>query len=189
MSLIKTKKIVISGGPGSGKTTLVNLLRNMGHECVEEFSRIIIEKAQKKGENNIFKSEPISFSEEIWKERKERYEKSDIALGKAKKPYVFFDRGLHDVVAYLECIGVPYDQNKFDLSNFSYDLALLLPPWKAIYIKDNERKEGFEETEKLYFYIKNTYQKNNIPIIEIPFQNPELRISTLLKYLDNEKNA
>ena len=60
---------------------------------------------------------------------------------------------------------------------------------RAIYIKDNERKEGFEETEKLYFYIKNTYQKNNIPIIEIPFQNPELRISTLLKYLDNEKNA
>jgi len=189
MSMIKNKKIVISGGPGSGKTTLVNLLRNRGHECVEEFSRIIIENAQKKGEKNIFKSEPISFSEEIWKGRKEQYEKFDIYWGKAKKPYVFFDRGLHDVVAYLECNGVPYDPHKFDLSNFPYEMALLLPPWKAIYIKDNERKEDFEETEKLYFYIKNTYQKNNIPIIEIPFQNPELRISTLHKYLDNEKNA
>ena len=66
---------------------------------------------------------------------------------------------------------------------------MLLPPWKAIHIKDNERKEDFEEVENLYFYIKNTYQKNNIPIVEIPFQTPELRISTLLDYLDNEKNA
>ncbi len=189
MSLIKNKKIVISGGPGSGKTTLLNLLRKRGHECVEEFSRILIKKAQKRGENNIFKSEPISFSEEIWKGRKKQYEKYDIAMNKTKKPYVFFDRGLHDVVAYLECIGVHYDPYKFDLSNFTYEMAFLLPPCKAIYIKDNERKEDFEENEKLYFYIKKTYQKHNIPIIEIPFQNPELRISNLNKYLDNEKNA
>ena len=44
------------------------------------------------------------------------------------------------------------------------------PPWKSIYIKDNERKEGFEDAEKLYFFIKKTYQKYNIPIVEIPFK-------------------
>jgi predicted ATPase len=189
MPLIKNKKIVISGGPGSGKTTLVNLLRDKGYKCFDEYSRILIQSAQKKGENNIFKSHPLFFSEEVWKGREEQYKKYGPSLGKAQKPYVFFDRGLHDVVAYLEYIGAPYDSQKFDLSNYTYDMALLLPPWKAIYIKDNERKEDFEEAEKLYFYIKNTYQKNNIPIVEIPIQTPEVRISTLLEYLDHGKNA
>ena len=103
------------------------------------------------------------------------------------KSYIFFDRGLHDVVAYLECIGFNYERHKYDLSDFHYDMVILLPPWKAIYIKDNERTESFEEAEKLYFYIKNTYQNYNIPIVEIPFQRPEVRISVLLEYLKHGK--
>ena len=74
MPLFENKKIVISGGPGSGKTTLVNLLRRNGYVCVDEFSRTLIENAQKKGEHNIFKSQPLYFSEEVWKARREKYE-------------------------------------------------------------------------------------------------------------------
>ena len=189
MPLIENKKIVISGGPGSGKTTLVNLLKDRGYECFNEFSRTLIKSAQKKGEINIFRSKPLYFSEEVWKIRKKQYEKSDSIMVNKQKPFVFFDRGLHDVVAYMECIGVAYASHKFALSDYAYDVALLLPPWKSIYTKDNERKEDFQEVEKLYFYIKNTYQKNNIPIVEIPFQSPEIRISTLLEYLDHGKIA
>jgi predicted ATPase len=189
MPQIENKKIVISGGSGSGKTTLVNLLRNKGYNCFDEYSRTLIQSTQKKGVNNIFKSQPLSFSEKVWEGRLEQYNKYRYSLGSAQKSYVFFDRGLHDVIAYLECIGASFDSKKLDLSNYTYNMALLLPPWKAIYIEDNERKEGFEKPEKLYFYIKNTYQKNNIPIVEIPFLTPELRILTLLNYLDDEKNA
>ena len=56
MPLFENKKIVISGGPGSGKSTLVGLLRRKGYKCVDEFSRTLIENAQKMGENNIFKT-------------------------------------------------------------------------------------------------------------------------------------
>ena len=189
MPLIENKKIVISGGHGSGKSTLVNLLRRRGYKCVDEFSRSVIENAQKKGEHNIFKSQPLYFSEEVWKGRKEQYEKSKPAINKTQSPYIFFDRGLHDVVAYLECVGVPFDAHQFDPSVFPYDMAILLPPWKTIYRQDNERKEGFEESEKLYFYIKKTYQKYKIPVVEIPFERSEVRVSTLLEYLNCGKNA
>jgi len=189
MPLFENKKIVISGGPGSGKSTLVGLLRRKGYKCVDEFSRTLIENAQKMGENNIFKSQPLYFSEEVWKERKKQYEKFKPEINKTQGPYIFFDRGLHDVVAYLDCIGVPYDSQQFDPSAFPYDMAMLLPPWKAIYSQDNERKEDFEEAEKLYFYIKKIYQKYKIPIVEIPFESPEVRISILLDYLNHGKNA
>ena len=183
----KNNKIVISGGPGSGKTTLVNFLRLKGYECVDEFSRTIIKRAQKKGESNIFKSKPLYFSKELWKGRKEQYKNSDLIIKKTQNQYVFFDRGLHDVLAYLDFIGTSYDSCNFDPTDFPYKLALLLPPWKAIYIKDNERNEDFEESKKLYFLIKKTYQKYNIPVFEVPFQSPELRISTLLEYIYNGK--
>ena len=185
MPLFENKKIVISGGPGSGKTTLVNLLRNRGYKWVDEFSRTLIENAQKKGENNIFNTQPLYFSKEVWKVRKKQYEKYISGINKTQNLYVFFDRALHDVVAYLDYIGVSYDPHQFDPSAFPYDMAMLLPPWEAIYTKDNERKEDFEEAEKLYFYIKKTYQKYNIPIVEIPFEIPEARITTLLDYLNH----
>ena len=189
MHLFKNKKIVISGGPGSGKTTLINLLRVKGYECMDEFSRTIIKRAQNQGENSFFKSQPLEFSKEVWNGRKEQYQNSKPSSSKTQKSYVFFDRGLHDVLAYMDCLGVTYDNCKFDLSGFPYDLAVLLPPRKSIYIKDNERKEGFQEAQKIYFYIKKTYQKYNIPIVEVPFQSPEVRISTLLEYLDHAEKA
>ena len=189
MNLFKNKKIVISGGPGSGKTTLVNLLRVEGYECIDEFSRTLIKRAQKQGKNNIFKTQPLDFSKKVWNGRKEQYKNSKSSSNKKNKSYIFFDRGLHDVLAYMDCLGVSYDSCKFDPSGFPYDLALLLPPRKSIYIKDNERKEGFQEAKKLYFYIKKTYQTYNIPIVEVPFQSPEVRISTLLEYLDHAEKA
>ena len=88
--MFKNNKIVISGGPGSGKTTLVNFLRLKGHECIDEFSRTIIKSAQKKGESNIFKSKPLYFSKELWKGRKEQYKNSDLIIKKNTKSICIF---------------------------------------------------------------------------------------------------
>ncbi|MGB5418614.1 AAA family ATPase, partial [Algibacter sp.] len=51
---MSTKKIVITGGPGTGKSTLVNELINRGHICLEEISRQVILDAKKQGIDQLF---------------------------------------------------------------------------------------------------------------------------------------
>ena len=187
MSVNHYKKVVITGGPGSGKSTLINLLEQYGYFCFKEFSRSLIQKSKNEGEENYFKSKPIEFSRIIWKKRiKQLVEASEIEL-KKDKPFVFFDRGIHDIIAYVDFIGQPYGQNEFKPENNTYDIALLLPPWKEIYINDLHRSESFEEANGLYHQIKKTYKAFNIPILEIPIGTAKDRVLNLLEIVKDGK--
>ena len=41
------KKIVITGGPGSGKTSLIDFLEENGYQCQHEISRQVTLEAKK----------------------------------------------------------------------------------------------------------------------------------------------
>ncbi len=65
--------------------------------------------------------------------------------------FVFYDRGMPDVTAYMDYIDSHYPLNfSKTCSSNRYDAVFLLPPWKAIYMQDNERYESFEQAEELY---------------------------------------
>lgn len=178
---------MITGGPGSGKSTLIELLQIYGYFCFKEFSRSLIQNSKNEGEENYFKSKPIEFSRLIWKKRIEQLIESNGIEFKKDKPFVFFDRGIHDVIAYLDFIGQPYIQDEFKPENNTYEIAILLPPWKEIYINDFQRSESFEEAYGLYHQIKKTYEAFNIPIVEIPIGTAKDRILNILELLKDER--
>ena len=100
--MISTIKIVISGGPGSGKTTIINSLKNQGYFCYDEISRDLIEIYKEKYNQNIFNKNPSKFSNKLWKIREEQYKNS---ITQRKYDKVFFDRSLLDITSYLEFVG------------------------------------------------------------------------------------
>lgn len=176
-----TKKIVITGGPGTGKSSIINALIKRGYSCLEEVSRQVTLNAQKEGVDQLFLTNPLLFSERILESRKQQFIDAHIS----KNHIVFFDRGVHDVLAYMDYIGSNYPKHFINTcNNCNYDYAFILKPWKAIYTSDNERYENFDQATKIHDYLLKTYKKFNYKLIDIPFDTVENRVDFILKKLN-----
>ena len=70
------QKILLIGGPGTGKTSILNELKKLKNECYSEVSREIILNAKKQGIDQLFVSKPLLFSEMVLDVRIAQYVKS-----------------------------------------------------------------------------------------------------------------
>ena len=160
----KSQKIVITGGPGSGKTSLINALHQKGYAIFPEVSRLLIKTALENGVENYFEEKPLEFSATLLKERKAQYSTAN----KSNESLIFIDRGLPDVFAYLAANKIPHNFDTAILTNHPYDHIIFLPPWKEIYQRDRERFESFTMAEQLgeklfQFYSQLGYSPITIP--------------------------
>ena len=172
--------VVIIGGPGTGKTTIIDSLIAKGYCCYPEISREVTLEAKKQGIEQLFLENPLLFSELLLEGRKKQFYNAQ------KEPHdiVFLDRGIPDVLAYMHYIGDSYP-SFFDQAcrEHIYTKIFLLPPWEEIYESDNERYENFEQATLIYNHLTETYQKYGYHLIEVPKGTVEERISFILNQL------
>lgn len=162
---MKKEIIVLIGGPGSGKTSLINALIKKGYVCYPEISREIIKEAQKKGIDQLFLENPLLFSELLLEGRVKQYQDAK----KSDKNIVFIDRGLPDVLAYMHYIGDSYPEIfRETCKNYIYTKVFVLPPWKEIYVSDKERYETYEQAVLIHEHLKETYEFYGYQLIEVP---------------------
>lgn len=172
---------MISGSPGGGKTKIIELLKERGFTVYEEFSRDLIEEFISIKKNNPFLEKPEEFSKRLFIERSKQYYDS-LNIIKSKGNFIFFDRGVHDIYAYLLAIGKANEIWKKKIINFKYDFIFLVKPWRKIYKNDKQRIETFETAKKYYSFIKKTYTITN-KVIEIPQRSVDERTNFVESYL------
>ena len=172
---------MISGSPGGGKTKIIELLKERGFTVFEEYSRSLIEELKSDEIINPFLKKPEKFSRRLFKERSGQYFDS-MNIKKSKGNLVFFDRGVHDIYAYLLAIGKANETWKEKITNFKYDFVFLVKPWIDIYKNDYQRMEPFESAKNYYTFIKKTYKITN-EVIEIPKTSVEKRADFVESYL------
>ena len=175
------KKIVITGGPGSGKTSLILFLEENGYQCQNEISRQVTLEAQKKGIDQLFLSDPVLFSQHLLEGRLKQHQE----VGHFKKTILFYDRGLPDITAYMDFTNVSYPKSFHTTCNkHRYDTVFILPPWKDIYTQDNERYETYEEAEKIHKFLIQSYQKYGYEVIVVPFGTLKERMKFMITHLE-----
>lgn len=179
---MKTHKVVLIGGPGTGKTTIINTLMERGCCCLEEVSRQITKEAQKQGVTQLFLKDPFLFSQKLLDGRIQQYKNSE----NIKQKLCFFDRGIPDVGAYIEYNDdeIPNHYIKANKKH-RYDQVFYFPIWKEIYLSDNERYESLEEAIEIEQYIVKTYKDLGYDLIEVPKDTVEVRVDFILNKIKN----
>ena len=105
--------------------------------------------------------------------------------GKATESVVFLDRGLPDVLAYMDYIGDKYPQYFIDVCNTNtYDFVFVLAPWQEIFTSDSERYENFEQAIEIHKHLLKTYMRFGYQLIDVPFGSIEDRSDFILKELN-----
>jgi len=173
------KRIVISGAPGTGKTSIINKLSELGYKCHKEVSReIIYNQLQIDGSitpwQNLFK-----FSEIVINERLKQFK---LANNKIE----FYDRGIIDSFAYLlkDKIDVEEDWIKIAKEYKYYKKIFITPPWEEIYHTDRERKEDFISATKIHSYLIEAYEAFSYEQIIIPKTTIQERINFILNEIE-----
>jgi predicted ATPase len=174
------KKIIITGGPGTGKTSLIEELKKNNFKCFDEISRGITLKYRKKGIEQLFLSDPNLFSQELLNGRIQQFNKS-INL---QADCVFFDRGIPDIIAYLNFKKVDLSKKILEsVDKYKYDMIFLLEPWEDIYSSDIIRYESFDQVITIDSYIKNTYKEFGYNPIIVPKDNIKNRVDFVINSL------
>lgn len=170
--LLKGKKIVITGGPSTGKTSVIEQLEKEGFNCLHEVIRSMTseEKNQDKPLEIITNPiisvpDPMKFNLRILNARIEQFKTAQ----RTNEELFFFDRGIPDVLAYMDCFQQPYDDLFTNACyNFRYDRIFLMPPWEDIHVSDDERYETFEESLNIHRCLRSSYEKHSYDVTLVP---------------------
>ena len=155
-------RFVFAGGPGAGKTTVLDALQQRGYTCIADTARRIIRTRLAAGLSP--RPAPAEFAQAILDVEVENFE-----LSSSEGP-MLFDRGIVDVLPALarEKVITASQVDEY-LDHYPYNSTVFMfPPWEAIYTTDSERDQTFEEAASVYQSSSNWYARCGYDLLEVP---------------------
>ena len=171
---------ILTGGPGSGKTSVLQSLAARGFLTVPEVARALIQKQQVLGGKATHHSDRCLFRDLMLEQSLRDYQRMQI-----EKQIVFFDRGIPELHGYSKVFCGESSLAVIQaVAEFRYNpTVFIFPPWEAIYQNDKERKQDFQEAIVTYIAIKGAYQDCAYKLVEVPKFSVEERVDFILKML------
>ena len=160
---------VLSGGPGAGKTTILEELAKLGYRHAPEVARRIIQEQVESRGAALPWADRAAYTRLMLDRSIESYRSHTPAART-----LFADRGIPDTLAYARLIGMS-DTAEIEAACRQYRYAPLAPPWREIYCTDDERKQDFAEAERTYRCLADVYEECGYRTVEVPKLSPRER--------------
>ncbi|WP_157019566.1 AAA family ATPase [Mesorhizobium xinjiangense] len=164
--------IVVTGGPGSGKSSLIDAMAQRGFRTMPEAGRAIIRDQIRIGGKAL----PWA-DRELFAELMLGWELRSYHEALARDALVLMDRGIPDVIGYLTLCGLPVPAHfEAAAKTYPYNKRVFLAPyWDAIFTQDTERKQDRQEAEATGMVMAETYGRLGYQIVELPLVGIEQR--------------
>lgn len=170
-----TNWYVITGGPSSGKTTTVDLLRARGYTTTIEHARHCLDLKRIQGQTvEEVRGRRLQFQRGVLDMQLEQEASLD------PEETVFLDRALPDSLAYCRFLGLEPDPRLLHaLKRVSYrsvfilDLLPLAP--------DYARTEDVAAQRRIHALLTEVYQDLPIPVVTVPVLSPADRVAYILE--------
>lgn len=167
---------VVTGGPSSGKTTLLKSLGKLGYYTVPEPARLIIDEHMARG----ITLQELRYDEAEWN-RMVLQRSMQAEEGVPKDRTVFFDRAIPDNIAYHKLRGMSTEHIEA-VAKGRYRKVFFMEPLH-FYEKDYSRTEDLEIANRLSRLLLDAYRNLGYPVIEVPPVSVEERVSFVLSHL------
>lgn len=164
---------VLAGGPGSGKTTLIEALKAEGFATAPEAGRGIIRDQMATGGPALPWQDRALFAELMLS-----WELRSWHTAHAEAGPVFFDRSASDTIGYLRLCGLPVpDHATSAAEKFRYARRVFVaPPWPEIFTQDEERKQTLDEAERTFRAVTGVYAELGYELVTLPLASVEERV-------------
>lgn len=174
----KNNWYVITGGPCSGKTTTLDVIKKMGYRVEYETARFWIEQELKNGKTlEEMRKDEYLFQKKILELKIENEKKFPT------DELIFVERGIPDTLSY-------YDQSCGIKDDELLRKALKTCSYKKVFIfelldyqKDYARLENAKEAKELENFLIRDYTKLGMDVVFVPKMSIEDRVKFILDNL------
>ena len=166
---------VITGGPSTGKTTVINMLEKRGYKTTIEHARHYIDTMRIEGQ-----------TVEDMRNNKRKFQLGvlDMQIEQEAtihpKDLIFLDRAIPDAMAYYQFLMLDYDEKLLNaVKSTSYKKIFILD--RLPFTKDYARTEDEEDQKKIHQLIREVYTTLGFPVVTVPVLPPKERVEFILK--------
>lgn len=176
---MKKAVVVISGGPGFGKSSLLNELANRGFRTGEEAARELMLEQLRSGGELLPGKNRKAFQEAVLNRRIRFFE--SVPDGEL----AFSDRGIPDQLAFSRYRGFHPDPLLLEKAGECryFRQVYICPPWERIYKTDEVRKESYDEACRIHQFVCEAYSTLAYELVELPLATISQRADFILAKL------
>lgn len=171
-----TKNIIITGAMGSGKSTVLKLLKAEGCIVVEEPAREILAEQRSIMDEGVPEKNSKLFTQLLLSRAIYQYKQMQNT-----HDLVIYDRGIPDNIAYAHLFNLDYLPAQHAAKLYRYHTnVFVFPAWEKIYKTDDERIMPFDAAKLFGEEIQKIYKAHRYKLVEVPCVSPEERAQFII---------
>jgi len=171
------KKYIITGAPGSGKTTLINALAEQ-FICMPEVSRKVIVQEQLRGTKGTPWEDLERFATLVYE--------AFVQLLNSSPQACFTDRSILDLLSYLRVAGkaIPRNIEAFPYREKFHEHVFFAPTWREIYHEDEQRLQSFDFCVELEKALLRDYRQKGFKLLMLSKVSVSKRLNFVTKNIN-----